>query len=142
MSFSVHRVLRDTRVKTGISDFGPSLAVQSDKDRTDIRTIVARSMRGKSVVVNVREGTFADISNAPSYMEALGVVAQANELFASLPSAVRDRFANDPQRMLAFMDDESNKDESIKLGLRKKEAVPPPPPEPMLVKVVSDPPTK
>lgn len=142
MSFGVHKALRGSRLETGISNFGPSLAVQSDKDRTDIRTIVARSLRGKSVVVNVREGFYADISNAPSYMEALGVVAQANALFASLPSAVRDRFANDPQRMLAFMDDDANKDESIRLGLRPKEAVPPPPPEPLLVRVVPDDPTK
>ena len=138
--FSVHPKLSGRKVRDGLSDFGPSLTKQADKERTDIRNIVKRAMRtGGLVSVNVREGRYADISTAPSYMEALGTVARANEMFAALPSSVRDRFANDPMRMLAFLDDEKNFDEAVKLGLREKPAVPKPV-EPMLVRVVADPP--
>jgi len=138
MSFAVPRVLANRVRPAGMSTFAASLTVQGDKDRTDIRNIVKRAMRGASVVVNVRDGKFADISDAPSYMEALNRVAHANELFASLPSSVRDRFSNDPVRLLSFLDNPDNKDEGIKLGLIKPDAPPPAPPEPMLVRVVPD----
>ena len=38
-------------------------------------------------------------------------------MFDSLPSSLRERFSNDPSRLLAFVDDESNFDEAVKLGL-------------------------
>lgn len=136
MSFGVHPALKRER-RSGVV-CGESLAVQSDKERTDIRYIVKRAMRGASVNVNVREGRYADVSDAPSYMEALNVVARANELFAGLPSKVRDRFGNDPVKMLAFLDDKENIEEARKLGLVPPEAPAPKPPEPMLVKVVAD----
>lgn len=140
MPFSVPKVLVKSRSpRDGISDFGESMAVQADKERTDIRNIVRRAMRGASVTVNVRQPRYADIYDAPSYMEALNVVAYANDLFASLPSKVRDRFSNNPVKMLEFLDDDSNKEEAIKLGLRKKEADPPPPPEPLAVRIVDPP---
>lgn len=140
----VHPALQKVRkVRGPMVEFGPSLAVQADKERTDIRNIVQRAMRkGGIVSVNVREGRYEDISSAPSYMEALNVVAAANEAFSRLPAAVRDRFSNDPLRMLAFLDDDANKDEAIKLGLRKADPVPEKPPEPMLVRVVPDNPDK
>lgn len=143
MSFGVPKVLAGARSpRGGMSDFGESLTVQADKDRTDIRNIVKRAMRGASVVVNVREGRYADISDAPSYMQALNRVAIANELFARLPSNVRDRFANDPVRMLSFLDDPDNKAEAIKLGIMKPDPVVAPPPEPISVRVVPDTPAK
>lgn len=135
--FAVNKFLVRPSRSVGMSEFSPSRTVQSDKDRTDIRNIVKRAMRGGVVNVNVREGRFVDISGAPSYMEALGVVARANELFASLPAATRDRFNNDPYKMLAFLDDKENFDEAVKLGLRSK-PVEAKPVEPMLVRVVPE----
>lgn len=139
MSFRPHVSVTELR-RPRLDASADSRTVQSDKDRTDIRNIVKRAMRGATVNVNVREGRFEDISSAPTYMQALNQVAVANELFANLPSSVRDRFANDPIRMLMFLDNPDNKDESIKLGLRKPDPVPPSPPDPISVRVVSDPP--
>jgi phage internal scaffolding protein len=45
--------------------------------------------------------------------------------FDQLPALIRDRFHNDPQEMLAFLNDPNNYDEAIKLGLVN----PPPAPE-------------
>lgn len=114
--------------------------VQADADRVSITSIVARAKRNGGVVgsVPVRHGTFSDISSAPSFMDALNVVAKATSMFEALPSRLRDRFGNDPAQLLAFLDDEENRDEAIKLGIVKKPEEPPAPPEPMAVRVVKD----
>lgn len=129
--------LVEVRNRVAITDFGPSLAVQADKDRTDIRNIVKRAIRGQQVTVNYREGRFVDISNAPSYIQALNIVANANVLFDRLPSNLRDRFNNDPMAMLSFIDNPDNNDEAIKLGLLPKPLEPAPEPAPVKVEVVS-----
>ena len=41
----------------------------------------------------------------------------AKEEFDSLPSKVRDRFGNDPARLIAFLSDSANRDEAVRLGL-------------------------
>ena len=40
--FSVHPKLSGRKVRDGLSDFGPSLTKQADKERTDIRNIAKR----------------------------------------------------------------------------------------------------
>lgn len=37
--------------------------------------------------------------------------------FDALPSNIRDRFANDPARLISFLADSNNRDEAVKLGL-------------------------
>lgn len=124
------------RVPVRISEFSASRTVQADKERTDIRVIVAAAMRGKSVNVNVRQGTYGDISDAPTFMEALNVVARAQALFEGLPAKLRDRFGNDPAKLLEFVADPENKDEAVKLGIMKK-VEPPKEQPPMKVEVVN-----
>lgn len=51
------------------------------------------------------------------YQAMLDAVIAAREQFDSLPSSIRDRFANDPQRLIDFLADESNRSEAEKLGL-------------------------
>lgn len=142
MSFRKYRKdengnLVEIRHRVQLVNFGPSLAVQADKDRTDIRNIVKMAMRGKSVTVNYREGRFLDIADAPTYIEALNFVAEANLMFDRLPAALRDRFNNDPAAMLSFIDNPENKEEAIKLGLLPKPPAPPVEPPPMKVEVVN-----
>lgn len=42
---------------------------------------------------------------------------QAQEEFEALPSSVRDRFANDPANLIAFLGNKENREEAVKLGL-------------------------
>lgn len=51
------------------------------------------------------------------YVEALDLVAKAETMFSELPSSIRDRFENDPEKFLAFVQDPKNTEEAIKLGL-------------------------
>ena len=48
-----------------------------------------------------RYGDFADFN----YEEAMNKIAQANSMFAELPSEVRREFGNDPSAFLAFVND-------------------------------------
>ena len=45
------------------------------------------------------------------------MLSNARESFAMLPSSIRKRFDNDPGLLLAFLDDENNREEAFSLGL-------------------------
>ena len=51
------------------------------------------------------------------YQDAYNMVVKAEEAFMTLPAAVRARFANDPAGIFAFLQDPSNRDEAVQLGL-------------------------
>ena len=51
------------------------------------------------------------------YAESQQIVIDANNAFANLPSRLRDRFANDPSKLLDFLSRKENLDEAISLGL-------------------------
>lgn len=97
---------------------GISLTQQHFKEECDINTIVRRyAVTGVMPNVNPKPPIYGDFSEVPDYQAAFAAVAHAGELFASLPSAVRDRFGNDPARMIAFLQDSANRAEAEKLGL-------------------------
>jgi len=99
---------------------GVSKTKQSFKDECDINRIMARyAATGTLDFVNRREAQFLDVSDI-DFQNAMQIVTQSREAFMTLPSAVRDRFANDPAQILAFLADESNREEAIKLGLVTK----------------------
>lgn len=95
-----------------------SLTEQSFAAECDINNIVkAYERTGLIPHQRTSQPVFADISDAPSFQEAQNIVVAANEAFAALPAKVRERFLNDPARLMEFMEDESNFDEAVKLGL-------------------------
>lgn len=95
-----------------------SLTQQEFADETDLNKIMEKYAAGMGTLP-VRSDTplFGDFSNIPDYATSLEIVSKANEAFSNLPSALRARFDNDPQKLLSFLNDKANKDEAIKLGL-------------------------
>lgn len=103
----------------------PVITKQSMKDEVDINNIVERyNSTGLVTHVSSRTAAYGDVSTVPDYQAAMNVVIQANEMFDALPSAVRERFKNDPAQFLAFVGDEKNREEAEKLGLIEKKKVP------------------
>lgn len=97
---------------------GPCFTQQSAKDECDINLIVERAKRGADLThVRNTAPMYGDFTNLPSYKDALLMVNKAREMFMSLDAVVRERFANDPGRLLDFLADGRNRDEAIKLGL-------------------------
>lgn len=95
-------------------------AKQSFKDECDINNILKSYMENGKIPSNMKDiasGKFGDFTQVTDYQNSLNIVLQANEMFASLPAAVRDRFQNDPTKFLEFTNDPKNLDEMVNLGL-------------------------
>lgn len=97
----------------------PTLTKQSFKDESDVNKIVAKYKKtgDPSLLMKRTSHVYADVSDVPSYQDALEVVRQAEETFMALPSAVRSRFNNNPAELLDFISKKENIEEGIKLGL-------------------------
>lgn len=108
------------KVYPGVVFDEPSLTRSEFLRECDINNIIdnyARTGELCSPFAISRQPTFADVSEIGSYQDHLNAVIQAQSAFDSLPSKVRDRFHNDPGAFLAFVQDDSNRDEAISLGL-------------------------
>ncbi|AXH77094.1 MAG: internal scaffolding protein [Microviridae sp.] len=91
---------------------------QSFQAECDIRNIMSQYKR-TGVVNHVTSlaGRFDDISEIPSFHEAMNVIAESKETFLQLPSSLRKRFNNDPAEFLDFVHNPDSRDEMIKLGM-------------------------
>lgn len=103
----------------------PSLTQQQFKDETDVNVIVDRFLRTGEMPPTDARAFYGDYINAPdSYQEALALVMAAEDGFNSLSSAIRNRFNNDPNELLSFLQDSKNYDEAVKLGIIEPAPVP------------------
>ena len=104
---------------------GPGVTKQSFKDECDVNKIIARFEKtGMIEAINKKQPFYGDVSSLVDYHEALNVVAEAQGLFNAMSAEVRERFSNDPEKMIAFLNDKKNDKEAIEMGL-----VTPPSPE-------------
>lgn len=99
---------------------GESLTHQSMKDDCDINRIMMKYQKtGVLDHAKTYEGQYADFSKVTGdYQEHMNAVLEADQMFLTLPSSIRKKFDNDPGQFLAFVDDPSNAEEMIELGLR------------------------
>ena len=110
----------------------PSMTQQQFAEDCDLNNIVDKNfnLKDPSFVTKLqlssgqskREPIYGDFSGVSDYQSALNLVKTANEQFYSLPSKVRDRFSNDPQKLLEFCEDPANYDEGVKLGIYQSKA--------------------
>lgn len=99
---------------------------QHFKSHCDVNSIVEKARRSGLIShLNAKKPMFADVSSIPDYQSALAAVNVARESFSGLSSKVRERFNNDPARMVSFLSDKDNFDEAVKLGLFVKKVVEP-----------------
>lgn len=95
-----------------------SLTKQSFADECDFNAVMSRWERtGVIEHVNASPPQYADVSDLVDYQTALNTVMSARTAFDGLPSAVRERFGNNPGALLAFLNDPNNRDEGVSLGL-------------------------
>lgn len=100
-----------------LDDFGPSLAVQSQKDEADINTIVKNFGVTGKLPEGVRIPSYGDFDVVDDYRTAIEMVREAEVNFMKLPSALREKLGHDPARFVDYCADPSNLEEMRTLGL-------------------------
>lgn len=102
----------------------PSMTKQSFRDGTKVDRILkkyaAQGISPDNVGLfqrSVANMEFGVADTTYDYQTQLNKINEVKEYFAALPSRIREKFRNDPARMLRFMSDPANMDECVKLGL-------------------------
>lgn len=109
--------------ETGLDCQDPSLAQQHMKDECDINVIVERFGVTGQFPVAPLEPTYGDFSGVNDYHSALNAIRASEEAFMALPAKIRAKFDHDPNALLEFLQNETNRDEAIELGLIDGEPV-------------------
>lgn len=108
--------------KNGSLDIGtvneePTLTQQQYKESSDVNNIIKQYSETGVLPTHNKVAQFLDVSNIADYQQSLQTVFEAQKAFDSLPSHVRTRFENDPNKLLDFMSQTDNYDEALSLGL-------------------------
>lgn len=112
----------------GLECKDPSLAQQQFKDSSDINVLFAKYLETGEIPQITNTLSYTNFEGPFNFQTAMNAVRAAQEEFAQLPARIKNRFDNDPQKLLDFLDDERNKDEAIFLELVSKPAAPAPTP--------------
>ena len=99
----------------------PTKAKQEYKDQVDVNRIIAKYKKTQDPsLLAGKTGVYADLTDIKDYQSSLNSIIKADAAFMALPSQIRERFANDPSRLISFLADSKNNNEAVELGLRKK----------------------
>lgn len=101
------------RQRSTFETTGESLTHQSERTRADINNIVKRGV----ALPDLNQMTFGDFSDGATFNDVQDAVARAKSSFQLLPAELRDRFQNDPSKVIDFINDPENADEAAELGL-------------------------
>lgn len=105
---------------------GSTMAKQQFKAECDVNQIMRKFEKNGIIEHRNRyQGDYADVTGMVDYHQAMLAVTAAEEMFMTLPAAVRTRFHNDPGAFLSFVDDPANADEMLRMGLREDPSPPP-----------------
>lgn len=118
---------------------GKSMTDRGSGQGLDINEIVRRAQRGGALSTGMQSGRqpmFGDVSRV-DYLQSLNAQVTTRQAFDSLPSHLRIRFANDPSKLLQFLDNEENRPEAEKLGLVRPKQPPQEPLEDRIGKAVA-----
>jgi phage internal scaffolding protein len=103
--------------RTGLKCEDKSLAIQSQKEESDINTIVRNFGLTGQLPGNIRMPQYGDFNGLSDYHTAKTAVADANSSFNQLPAQIRERFEYSPEKFVEFCLDDKNYEEAKKLGL-------------------------
>jgi len=107
--------------ETGIAiDPDESVVQQQFADECDINTIVKRFGLTGELPNGVDIPLSGDFTEVTDFQTAMNLVRRSQEAFLELPAHIRERFANDPALVMKFLDDPSNREEAINLGIVAK----------------------
>ncbi|WNK12440.1 MAG: internal scaffolding protein [Microvirus sp.] len=113
------------RFAVRISFTGPGRTKQEFKDECDINVLMAKYLRtGQMDHVNTLLPQFEDVTDI-DFQSAQNLIADAMSLFEGIPSAIRNRFDNQPGKLLDWVHDPKNAKEASDLGFLDLSKCPP-----------------
>lgn len=90
---------------------------QSEREDADINSIIKRLTKSGVARMNQNPPFYADVSEFSDLQGSLIKVQRAQEAFMELDADIRERFENDPVKLINFLEDPKNLDEAVKLGI-------------------------
>lgn len=108
----------------------PSVTQKQWKNDVDVNKIMARYKKTGMIthLRNAEQGAYLDLTELPDLLTAQIQLKQANEKFLEIPPQVRLKFNNDPNQLISYLQNPSNHEEAIHLGLMVKRDEPNPKP--------------
>jgi len=106
--------------QTGLLCEDESLTQQEHAEEADINYIAEKFMRTGQMPQVINMPTQGDFEGIFDFQSAMNIIADAKNEFMKLPAKIRSRFDNDPQKILEFLEDETNRPEAEALGLVTK----------------------
>nr|WAE43812.1 MAG: internal scaffolding protein [Microviridae sp.] len=113
----VHGVDPTENDQYGIEFKDPSLTKQEFKDDNTPDQIIKTFTQTGQLPQMKNPPSYGDVSDLPTYQEAMQIIAKGNEAFMTLTAETRKYFDNDPAKFLAFTENEENLQEGVRLGL-------------------------
>lgn len=113
MSFTVKE---RRRVAISFED-DEGLTEQSHKESCDIHVIMKKAAKtGLVEHVNQYQGTYGEFGHGPDFHQAMNLIANAEQMFETIPAEIRKKFGNDPGVFLDWINNDKNYDEVAELG--------------------------
>lgn len=113
------------RMRVAVTFTDKSRTKQEFIDECDINKLLARYRdQGVPPRTNPGQPQWGDF-NAFDLQDSLNMVIEAEQAFADLPSHLRNRFENDPVKLLDWVHDPKNAQEAVSLGFLDAEKLPP-----------------
>lgn len=104
--------------KTAITFLDRSLTQQQFKDESDINVLFGRYLE-TGEMPQIDAGTYGDFTGIYDFQTAMNAVREAELSFQQLPARIKNRFDNNPQKLVDFLSDPENRDEAEFLKIVK-----------------------
>ncbi|AXH75344.1 MAG: internal scaffolding protein [Microviridae sp.] len=114
----------DVSRETGLLCTAETLTQQQFKEECDINTILKRFGITGHLPLTAMQPMAGDFTGIDDYHSALQSLQAANENFMTLPSAVRERFDNNPQKFVDFCINPANIESVREMNLAPRPAAP------------------
>lgn len=105
---------------TGLACKDESRTEQQHVEEADINYIADRFMRTGQITQPVNMPMAGDFQGIFDFQSAMNTIVKAKQEFAALPPKIRSRFQNDPAELIAFLENDANREEAEFLGLVDK----------------------
>ncbi len=100
-----------------LSPTGEEPAQQQFKEDCDINTIMQRFQKSGAIDHVSNHQPQYGFATPSDYHTSMNIIAIADSMFNDLPSGIRNRFSNNPEEFLEFVQNPDNADEAKKLGI-------------------------